>query len=79
MRSSAVTLSVAIILVVAAFQALADTRENESGVPARRPNATLIARNFKCGGEELQCGGKLAKVCNLRNGKCCCMTVGTYH
>jgi hypothetical protein len=29
---------------------------------------------FKCGGDNLQCGS-LAKVCNLKSGKCCCMNV----
>jgi hypothetical protein len=29
---------------------------------------------FKCGGDNLQCGS-LAKVCNPKNGKCCCMNV----
>jgi hypothetical protein len=39
----------------------------------------MLAKHYKCGGEELECGGNLAKVCNPKNGKCCCMTVGTYH
>ncbi len=78
MRNLAVTLSVAIVLG-AVFPAYADTQLSVSGVPAHRPNATLIAKNVKCGGEELQCGGNLAKVCNPKNGKCCCLIVGTYH
>lgn len=83
MRNLAVTLSVAIVLG-AGFPAYADTQQADtqqsvSGVPAHRPNATLIAKNIKCGGEELQCTGNLAKVCNPKNGKCCCLIVGTYH
>ena len=30
--------------------------------------------HLKCGGDNLQCGS-LAKVCNPKNGKCCCMDV----
>jgi hypothetical protein len=79
MRNLAVTLSVAFMLTAVIFPAQADTQSNASGAPVHRPNATVLAKQYKCGGEELQCSGNLAKVCNLRNGKCCCMTVGTYH
>jgi hypothetical protein len=78
MRNLAVIVSMAIVLG-AVFPAYADTQQNMSGGPAHRPNATLIAKNIKCGGEELQCSGNLAKVCNPKNGKCCCLIVGTYH
>jgi hypothetical protein len=44
-----------------------------------RPNATMIARHYKCGGEELQCDPSLVKIFNPKNGKCCCATAGTYH
>jgi hypothetical protein len=36
------------------------------------PQTGAAKSHFKCGGDNLQCGS-LAKVCNLRNGKCCCM------
>jgi hypothetical protein len=42
------------------------------------PQASAAKSSTKCGGEELQCG-KLAKVCNMSNGKCCCAHYGTYH
>ena len=38
------------------------------------PQAGAAKSHLKCGGDNLQCGS-LAKVCNLRNGKCCCMNV----
>jgi hypothetical protein len=78
MRNLAVIMSMAIVLG-AVFPAYADTQQSMSGVPAHRPNATMLAKQYKCGGEELQCGGNLAKVCNPKNGKCCCLIVGTYH
>lgn len=34
--------------------------------------------HLKCGSDALQCGN-LAKVCNPKNGKCCCAAYGTYH
>jgi hypothetical protein len=42
------------------------------------PQAGVAKSHLKCGGNELQCG-KLAKVCNPKNGKCCCASYGTYH
>jgi hypothetical protein len=38
------------------------------------PQAGAAKSHYKCGGDNLQCG-KLAKVCNPKNGKCCCMNV----
>jgi hypothetical protein len=38
------------------------------------PQAGAAKSHFKCGGDNLQCDS-LAKVCNLKNGKCCCMNV----
>ena len=38
------------------------------------PQADAAKSHLKCGGDNLQCGS-LAKVCNMRNGKCCCMDV----
>jgi hypothetical protein len=38
------------------------------------PQAGAAKSQFKCGGDNLQCGN-LAKVCNPKNGKCCCMNV----
>jgi hypothetical protein len=37
------------------------------------PQAGAAKSHLKCGGD-LQCGS-LAKVCNPKNGKCCCMDV----
>jgi hypothetical protein len=38
------------------------------------PQAGAAKSHYKCGGDNLQCGS-LAKVCNTRNGKYCCMNV----
>jgi hypothetical protein len=38
------------------------------------PQAGAAKSQLKCGGDNLQCGS-LAKVCNPKNGKCCCMNV----
>ena len=38
------------------------------------PQAGVAKSQLKCGGDNLQCGS-LAKVCNPKNGKCCCMNV----
>ena len=38
------------------------------------PQAGAAKSHLKCGGDNLQCGS-LAKVCNPKNGKCCCMNV----
>lgn len=38
-----------------------------------------FAKSPKCGGPELTCPGKQVKVCNPKNGRCCCATAGTYH
>jgi len=38
------------------------------------PQAGAAKSHLKCGGDNLQCGS-LAKVCNPKNGKCCCMDV----
>jgi hypothetical protein len=38
------------------------------------PHAGAAKSKLKCGGDNLQCGS-LAKVCNPKNGKCCCMNV----
>lgn len=80
MRSLAMTLSVVFMLGAVVLPAHADTQQGTlAPATTYRPNATMLAKHYKCGGEELECGGNLAKVCNPRNGKCCCMTVGTYH
>jgi hypothetical protein len=44
------------------------------------PQAGAAKSHLKCGGDNLQCGN-LAKVCNPKNGKCCCLSYshGTYH
>jgi hypothetical protein len=42
------------------------------------PQAGAAKSDLKCGGDNLQCGN-LAKVCNPKNGKCCCFSYGTYH
>ena len=38
------------------------------------PQAGAAKSQLRCGGDNLQCGS-LAKVCNPKNGKCCCMDV----
>jgi hypothetical protein len=44
------------------------------------PQAGAARSHLKCSGDNLQCGN-LAKVCNPKNGKCCCLSYshGTYH
>jgi hypothetical protein len=42
------------------------------------PQVGAAKSHRKCGGDNLQCGN-LAKVCNPKNGKCCCAHYGTYH
>ncbi|MFZ2078788.1 MAG: hypothetical protein WAV38_19485, partial [Xanthobacteraceae bacterium] len=44
------------------------------------PQAGAAKSHLKCGGDNLQCGN-LAKVCNPKNGKCCCLSYsrGIYH
>ena len=79
MRSLAMTLSAAGVLALAALPVRADTQQSIAAAAVHRPNATMLAKHYKCGGEELQCEANLAKVCNLRNGRCCCLAVGTYH
>ena len=78
MRNFATTLSAAIMLALAVLPVRADTQQS-AATPVHRPNATMLAKHYKCGGEEIQCEAPLAKVCNMRNGRCCCLTVGTYH
>jgi hypothetical protein len=80
MRRFQVTLVAALALGEMALSAHADTRQmSGANTPTPRPNATMVARHYKCGGEELQCDSSLVKVCNPKNGKCCCATAGTYH
>jgi hypothetical protein len=80
MRRFRMTVVVALALAAVALSARADTLQmSGANMPTPRPNATMIARHSKCGGEELQCDSSLMKVCNPKNGKCCCATAGTYH
>ena len=74
MRKYALIFSTA-ALVIVSFPAGA----LESGIArARAPNATLIAANLKCGGPNLQCGPRYAKICNPKTNKCCCAIAGEY-
>jgi hypothetical protein len=62
------------------LSARADTPQmSGANTPTPRPNAAMVARHYKCGGEELQCDSSLVKVCNPKNGKCCCASAGVYH
>ena len=80
MRRFRVTLVAAIAFGAVVSPARAETQQMPgANTPTPRPEATMIARHYKCGGEELQCGPTLVKVCNPKNGKCCCATAGTYH
>ena len=79
MRRFQVTLVAAFALAAMAGSAHADTQQTVLNKPTPHPNATLIARHYKCGGEELQCDSALVRVCNPKNGKCCCAAAGTYH
>jgi hypothetical protein len=75
-----VALVAALVFGVLASSARAETQQMPgASTPMLRPNATMIAKHYKCGGEELQCDSSLVKVCNPKNGKCCCATAGTYH
>ena len=73
MRNRATTLSAAIMLTLAALPVRAEIQQSIAATPGHRPNATMLARNIKCGGEDLKCGPNFAKVCNQSNGKCCCL------
>jgi hypothetical protein len=42
------------------------------------PQVGAAKSQLKCGGDNLHCGS-LAKVCNPKNGKCCCMDVPRWH
>ena len=52
----------------------AQTSTQRQTTKAATKAATQNSGNIKCGGDNLQCGS-LAKVCNPKNGKCCCMNV----
>ena len=80
MRLFRMTLVAALAFGAAVLSARADTQQM-LGVNTLTPrlNATMIARHYKCGGEELQCDSSLVKVCNPKNGRCCCATAGAYH
>ncbi len=74
MRNLATVLSAAIMLTFAALPVRAEMQQSPAAASLpHRPNATMFARNIKCGGEDLKCGPSLAKVCNQSNGKCCCL------
>jgi hypothetical protein len=80
MRLFRMTLVTALALGVMELSARAETQQiSGANTPAPRPNATMVARHYKCGGEELQCDPSLVKVCNPKNGKCCCAAAGIYH
>jgi hypothetical protein len=78
MRRFRVTLVATLAFGAMALSARADTQQmlGTSTTPSR-PSATIIARHYKCGGEELQCDPSLVKVCNPKNRKCCCANAGT--
>lgn len=80
MKTFQVTLIVALAFGAMVLSASADTQQilgvNTSTL---HPNATMVARHYKCGGEELQCDPSLVKICNPKNGKCCCASAGVYH
>lgn len=81
MRKVAILLPAAVLIWgLAAASAGADIGQRAR--PSANANArypTVLAKQLKCGGPELTCPGKLVKVCNPKNGKCCCATAGTYH
>ena len=80
MRMITATLSAMLMLAAIALPASAEVQLSLGANSRTHPaNATMIAKHIKCGGPDLQCGPDLAQVCNLRNNKCCCLTVGTYH
>ena len=80
MQRFQVTLIAALAFGTIAVSARADTPQmSGANTPPLHPHATLITRHYKCGGEELQCDSSLVRVCNPKNGKCCCATAGTYH
>jgi hypothetical protein len=80
MRRFAATLATTLLMAAIALPASAEVQQSVGANSRTRPaNATMIAKHIKCGGPDLQCGPDLAQVCNLRNNKCCCLTVGIYH
>jgi hypothetical protein len=70
--------SAALLFGTAAVPASADVGQGGGASATARAHATVLAKQLKCGGAELRCPGKLVKVCNPQNGKCCCATAGTY-
>jgi hypothetical protein len=79
MRRFRVTLVAALAFGAVVLSARADTQQMPgANMPTPSPGATMIDRHYKCGGEELQCGPSLVRVCNPKNGKCCCAAAGTY-
>jgi hypothetical protein len=79
MQKLKVAAATALMMAAMALPASADGQQGAAAsAPARNPNATMLAKQLKCGGEELQCGPNLVKVCNPANNKCCCATAGTY-
>jgi hypothetical protein len=80
MQRLRITLVATLAFGALVLSARADTTQTSgANTPTPRPNATMIAKHYKCGGEELQCDPSLVKICNPKNGKCCCATAGTYH
>ena len=80
MRRFRVTLAVVLVFAATAASVHAAVQQMPGiNTPVSQPNATLIARHYKCGGQELQCDSSLVRVCNPKNGKCCCAAAGTYH
>ena len=78
MQRFRMTVIAALALAAVVLSARADTQQM-LGANTLTPRSTMIAKHSKCGGEELQCDSSLVKVCNPKNGKCCCATAGTYH
>jgi len=78
MQRFRMTVIAALALAAVVLSARADTQQM-LGANTLTPRPTMIAKHSKCGGEELQCDSSLVKVCNPKNGKCCCATAGTYH
>jgi hypothetical protein len=66
--------SVAVFAFSYATSPQAQTSTQTQTTKATTKATTQNSGHIKCGGDNLQCGS-LAKVCNMRNGKCCCMDV----
>ena len=80
MRKLKAMFGAAVMVAAMVLPAGANTRQSAAAaVSTRHQNATMLAKQLRCGGPDLECGPVMVRVCNSKNNKCCCATAGTYH